>query len=85
MVNRYNDYAPFFTLFKLRFEVCSKSFIGMELVRANGPSQFPNQSNTVTVEKAKWLTNFDCRTVHGRKMVDGRNVFGYASVRDRPY
>jgi hypothetical protein len=44
MVNHHNDYTPSSALLKLGVTVRCKTFIGVELVRANVQSQFPYQS-----------------------------------------
>ena len=44
MMNPYNDYTPFLAHFEFGVKMCSKSFVGMELLRTIVSSQFPRQS-----------------------------------------
>ncbi len=58
MMNRSDDYTPFLALFEFGVKMCSKSFVGMELLRTIVPSQFPRQSNMVIVEQVKMVYHF---------------------------
>ena len=70
MVNRYNDYIPFFAGLEFRVKVCGKSFIGMELVRANAQDDSQVNQILVIVGRVEGFTNFFCCTIHGRSMAD---------------
>lgn len=55
MMNPHDDYTPLLALFEFGVEMCSKSFVGMELLRTIVRSQFPRQSNMAIVEQAKMV------------------------------